>query len=262
MSPSTQRIFFFDIDGTLLDHSVEDVPRSTWQALHMLKANGHLLYINTSRSPNEMNNIRQFLAPHLFDGYILTGGALTVAGDQAVAVSYADLEDTAAALCTLENEGVSVRWQTRDALYFHTPPPPDVCAILMELFGETPPVRRWDGQPVTRLVFYGDQARIDRIQAIAPHSLALSQGFQVVNFTAAGVDKSTAMLAEAARLGLSQEQTVAFGDGYNDREMLSCAGCGIAMGNGEDAAKQAADYITTPIGEDGIYQACRHFGWI
>ena len=84
----------------------------------------------------------------------------------------------------------------------------------------------------------------------------------MVNFTAAGVDKSTAMLAEAARLGLSQEQTVAFGDGYNDREMLSCAGCGIAMGNGEDAAKQAADYITTPIGEDGIYQACRHFGWI
>ena len=26
--------------------------------------------------------------------------------------------------------------------------------------------------------------------------------------------------------------------------------------------KQAADYVTDPIGEDGIWNACRHFGLI
>ena len=257
-----QRIFFFDVDGTLLDHKIWDFPSSTRDALRLLKANGHLLYINTSRSPNELSNIRQFLSPSLFDGYILTGGALTVAGGRVIHAAYADRSDISAALEYLEGEGACVRWQTRSALYFQTPPPPEIQTMLDHLFGEVPPVRRWAGECVTRLVFYGDQDLIRRVQALTPHSQVSSQGFDVVNLTAPGVDKSTAMLAEAARLGFAREQIVAFGDGWNDREMLAGACCGIAMGDGQEAAKQAACYVTSPIGESGIYQACRHFGWI
>ena len=51
-----------------------------------------------------------------------------------------------------------------------------------------------------------------------------------------------------------------FGDGGNDARMLRWAGTGVAMGNGAPAAKAAADYITTPVGEDGIKNAVLHFG--
>ena len=36
----------------------------------------------------------------------------------------------------------------------------------------------------------------------------------------------------------------------------------IAMGNAIDELKQKADYVTTDVTEDGIYHACKHFGWI
>ena len=55
---------------------------------------------------------------------------------------------------------------------------------------------------------------------------------------------------------------MAFGDGENDIEMLRFVGVGVAMGNGGDAVKAAADYVTDAVDEDGIAKALRHFGLI
>ena len=46
----------------------------------------------------------------------------------------------------------------------------------------------------------------------------------------------------------------------NDLEIIREAGIGVAMGNAVSELKEAADYVTTPIGEDGIYRACVHLG--
>ena len=44
--------------------------------------------------------------------------------------------------------------------------------------------------------------------------------------------------------------------------MLRYAGIGVAMGNATDETKQAADYVTGSVDDDGIAQALRHFGVI
>ena len=58
------------------------------------------------------------------------------------------------------------------------------------------------------------------------------------------------------------KDTMSFGDGDNDREMLKTTGIGVAMGNAIDSVKVVADYITDRIDEDGIYNALVHFGVI
>ena len=58
------------------------------------------------------------------------------------------------------------------------------------------------------------------------------------------------------------EQTIAFGDGRNDVEMLTEVGLGIAMGNGAIEAKAVADYVTDDIDKDGILKALNHFSLI
>lgn len=45
----------------------------------------------------------------------------------------------------------------------------------------------------------------------------------------------------------------------NDYEILCEAGLGIAMGNGVEKLKEAADYVTDPVDQDGIWNACCHF---
>ena len=55
---------------------------------------------------------------------------------------------------------------------------------------------------------------------------------------------------------------MAFGDGENDIPMIRFAGIGVAMGNGGEKVKAAADYVTDSVDNDGIEKALRHFGMI
>ena len=45
-----KRIFFFDIDHTLLDHRTFTIPESTLNAIDALRRNGHTIVVATGRS--------------------------------------------------------------------------------------------------------------------------------------------------------------------------------------------------------------------
>ena len=59
--------------------------------------------------------------------------------------------------------------------------------------------------------------------------------------------------------GIKREEIIAFGDAENDLDMLRFAGIGVAMGNGAEEVKAAADYVTADIDDDGIEKALKHF---
>lgn len=72
-------------------------------------------------------------------------------------------------------------------------------------------------------------------------------------------DKGGALIRLAARLGIDREATMSFGDGENDLSMIRMAGIGVAMENGEESVKAAADYITKTNNEAGVAKAICHF---
>ena len=55
--------------------------------------------------------------------------------------------------------------------------------------------------------------------------------------------KGKALLRLAEQLGLDRSQTIAVGDSPNDRNMLECAGLGLAMENADDAIKELSDEV-------------------
>lgn len=66
--------------------------------------------------------------------------------------------------------------------------------------------------------------------------------------------KGQALAVVLDKLGLAPEDLAAFGDADNDLGMLQLAGLGIAMENGADHLKAAADYIAPPHDQDGVAQ--------
>ena len=75
-----------------------------------------------------------------------------------------------------------------------------------------------------------------------------------LEIVAEGVDKGKALRALAGRLGLSDDEVMAFGDGQNDASMLAAAGWGVAMENAVAECKAVAKTIAPRNTEDGVAQ--------
>ena len=80
-------------------------------------------------------------------------------------------------------------------------------------------------------------------------------GWWAVDFTAAGVDKGTAALELARRMGVSPQQFIAAGDSYNDLPLLNTAGRRIVMAAAPPELRELAHYIAPPVEEDGLAAA-------
>jgi HAD superfamily hydrolase (TIGR01484 family) len=67
-----------------------------------------------------------------------------------------------------------------------------------------------------------------------------------------GISKASGMIDICSLLGIEMSEVIAMGDSLNDLAMIQAAGLGVAMGNAQEAIKQAADIITASNDEDGV----------
>lgn len=74
-----------------------------------------------------------------------------------------------------------------------------------------------------------------------------------------GVDKGFGLRQLGKKIGIKPSEMMAFGDAGNDVSMFKVVGTAIAMGNGLEIAKNAADFVTSSNDEDGIAKAYRKF---
>jgi hydroxymethylpyrimidine pyrophosphatase-like HAD family hydrolase len=77
-----------------------------------------------------------------------------------------------------------------------------------------------------------------------------------------GYNKGMGILKVCELLGEDVKNTFAFGDSINDKEMLIAAGTGVGMGDTYHDLTEYADYITSSLDNDGIYNALKHFDLI
>lgn len=103
-----------------------------------------------------------------------------------------------------------------------------------------------------RMTAWDELSRVDGLALVG------SLGYNI-EINAAGVNKGTGLVELGKLLGIRREEIMACGDGDNDTEMLREAGFGVAMANGEEKVKNAADYITESNEEDGVARAIEKF---
>ena len=80
-----------------------------------------------------------------------------------------------------------------------------------------------------------------------------------IEITHKSVTKGTGLLALADALGVAREATIAVGDADNDLPMLRDAGLGVAMGNANQNAREAADATVADNDHDGCAEAIHRF---
>lgn len=73
------------------------------------------------------------------------------------------------------------------------------------------------------------------------------------------IDKAYTLQKLLCSIGLSSDQMICCGDGYNDLSMIEYAGLGVAMENAQPVVKERADYITKSNDEDGVLYVIDQF---
>lgn len=83
-----------------------------------------------------------------------------------------------------------------------------------------------------------------------------NNNFEVMNGTTSK-GKAVAYLAET--LNIKPAEVMCIGDSENDLSMINYASIGVAMGNGLELVKDAADYVTDTNNNDGVAKAIEKF---
>ena len=248
---------FFDIDGTLVSFNTHQIPASTILALTQAKVNGHKVYIATGRPPLIITNLGAI--EHLIDGYVTINGALCFIGDEVV--SCKNIPHEAAQLVVddayQKNYGVIVVGE-RDVAVFDPQGEVDQVfrqEIAVENLDQVKPMETVMQQRILQLTPFFDADYERELMARIPSCTSGRWHPAFTDIVADGNSKARGMEALCRHFGILQEETLAFGDGGNDIEMLQWAGIGVAMGNAEQAVKDHADMVTTDVDHEGIEQA-------
>ena len=85
---------------------------------------------------------------------------------------------------------------------------------------------------------------------------------KAIEFIPKGSSKATGIERVCNIFNIDHEDVYAIGDGPNDIDMLNYVKHSIVMGNGTDDAKAAAEYVTTDIHDNGVYNAMKHYALI
>jgi Cof subfamily protein (haloacid dehalogenase superfamily) len=117
----------------------------------------------------------------------------------------------------------------------------------------------WLPKAPTKLVAVGDPHELDGLEVEMKTRfdgrLYISKSLpHFLEFASPAVTKGTGLAFAAERLRFSREQTVAFGDGENDVELLEWAGYGVAVANAHSRVLAVADLVCPSVDEEGVAQ--------
>ena len=88
--------------------------------------------------------------------------------------------------------------------------------------------------------------------------LSLTEGMKNnIEVTHEKAKKGIAFSDLAEYFGIRKDETAAFGDNYNDIDLLDHAGFSICMGNGKEEVKKRCDMVTLSNDEDGVAYGIR-----
>lgn len=265
------KFIFFDIDGTLVDFSMH-IPESTIEGLRLARANGHRIAICTGRP---YTNIYPFLLDLDFDGVVASAGAYIQYQNTNLYRSVLEPEQLTVLAGLLRRHGAAYFLQGYPGRFVTEEDSLVMDAVLSNGAGakelrqgmtlcQAP--EQLEGMECG--VYFRSDAVVEQMQEEADAATegyfrltGCSFGTDIVysgEITKKGVNKATGMQRLLKAAGLTRKDTVAFGDGSNDFEMIQFADQGIVMGNGIPKLKECGDYVTTAIEQDGIWNGLKH----
>lgn len=238
------RTIIVDLDKTLLR---TDKTISPYTAAVLRKCNqyGIKIMVATARP---QRNTEQYLETVNFDAMVVSNGSRVICGN--LKKEYGICEKSAEQLLGYLKSITSlcITLETGDCAYSNKPVSDYETIICDDLLS----VAKEQGA-LKILVSFDNDETLKIVEKILPEDLyyTIANGhlIQIMSRSATKWNGIRAMLEISA---CPAEETVYFGDDYDDIEPIRMCGVGVAVANAIDEVKGVADYITGTNDEDGV----------
>jgi Cof subfamily protein (haloacid dehalogenase superfamily) len=239
-------------DGQLQPRTLHALERAHAAGLHVVVVTGRMA-----------QSVWRFLEPaQLHDPVICYQGAVVTDGAARwLRHIPIPLELAREAIAAVQAEGYGLNVYVGDELYVAevTQAARDYAGFQDLEIHAVGDVLDWLDEAPTKLVCVGDPEALDglevRMKARFGDRMYISKSLPYfLEFAAAGVTKGAGLDFLAEHMGFTAEETISFGDGENDVELVAWAGYGIAVANAHDRVKAVADWVCPSAQEEGVAQ--------
>ena len=243
---------FFDIDGTLLSFSTHRVSPGTIRAFNKLHQAGVRTFLSTGRPDVLIPEM-----PVAFEAKITMNGGLVFTPEKVLLSNPIRDKELQAWLNLARDKHLCTMIFTKDNMFLAQPNEIGL-KLRNQLEFEMPPVVDIDemrGHTAYQIIATVPGVIDSAVGELLPHCRLPRWHPYCTDIVSFDNSKARGMEAICHHYGIRQEETIAFGDGANDIEMLEWANIGIAMGNADEKVKKHADLITTDVDNEGIENA-------
>ncbi len=267
-----QRIIFLDIDGTLTQPGTNKPPDSAVRAIAQARKEGHLVFLCTGRNYDMLRPLLRYD----FDGVIASMGGYIVCQGKVIYDCPMTESQRCRAMEVLEKNKVFRTVECMDGAYTDEGLKEFLRSHGAE--GNNSELLRWrkqiekelhilpmeeyKGQPVYKiLVMSLSQEQLTEPKQVLENEFFFcmqeknTDGFINGEIVNRKFDKGKGIRRVCEYLHIPIENSIAFGDSMNDREMIETAGLGICMENAGAGLRKCADDICPSVQNDGIYRA-------
>lgn len=256
------KILCSDLDGTLLT-TKNDVSDFTVAEINRIKNRMKVILVS-ARMPQSMIYLQSRLGIEQ-NPMVCFNGALVLHQNTTLANTMISIANTKILWNHCQNSGIRI------GLYHRN----DWCVsvtserVEKEIFNTKAQPRfektedtlnRWelDGIGPHKIMLMGSKAAMDDIAPILESRFKEDLNCYRSNDTLIEIAPKSVSKLQAIKSLLKDEESLndvlAFGDNFNDVEMLQNVGCGVAVANAREAAKKASNFVTSANTEDGVAQ--------
>lgn len=252
------KIVFLDFDNTLYNHKKKEIPPSAIKALSEIQAKGVKAYIATGRSMHELEDFD--LSKFHYDGIISFNGQTISDKDNQIIYSNPISGVLKTKLVELFNKKtVPLAIVTQKETYINFVND-NVIEIQKSISSKAPKVSKMKDEDFFMASAYlSSKEMMNEIEKIKGYATVSYWTDKAVDIVTKDISKATGINKVLELYGIKKEESMSFGDGENDIEMLEATGISVAMGNAFDIVKEKADYVTDDVDNDGVAKAINKF---
>ena len=263
------KIIVLDLDGTLTNTKKEITPH-TLEVLLRAQEKGIKIVLASGRPTYGIAPLAEKLQLSKYEGYILAYNGGEIIDWKTGELMYKNLLDHDVLpylyQCAKDNNFAIV---TYDGEYVLTEYPDDEY-VHKEAILNVMKIKKVDNfleavkHPIAKCLIVGEPTRLAELEKEMYEHLKDRMGVfrsepYFLELVPKGIDKAQSLAVLLKELGMTKDEMIAIGDGFNDLSMIKYAGMGVAMGNAQQVVKDNADFITLTNEEDGAAYAIEKF---